>query len=85
MHAPNSVVSNLKIKITSFMAATPSLSASSRASSTIIFLLRLLCGGVASELLPSGYMDEAVRHPSGYMDGALLPQIDSRVVHCVLV
>ena len=56
------------------MAATPSLSASSRASSTIISVLGLLSGGVASELLPSGNMD-----------GALLPQIDSGVVHCVLV
>ena len=55
------------------MAAT-SLSASSRASRTIIYVLRLLSDGVASELLPSGNMD-----------GALLPQIDSGVVHRVLV
>ena len=74
MHAANSVISSLKIKSTSFMAATPSLYASSRASSTIISVLRLLSSSVASELLPSGNMD-----------GALLPQIDSGVVHCVLV
>ena len=74
MRAANSVIYSLKIKITSFMAATPSLSASSRASSTIIYVLRLLSGGVASELLPFGNMD-----------GALLPQLDSRVVHCFLV
>ena len=68
------MISSFKIEITSFMAATPSLSASSRALSTIIYVLRLHSGGVASELLPSGNVD-----------GTLLPQIDSGVVHCVLV
>ena len=74
MHAANCIIFGFKIEITSFMAATPSLYASSRASRTIISVLRLLSDGVASELLPFGNMD-----------GALLPQIDSGVVHCVLV
>ena len=74
MRSGNCIIYSFKIEITTFMAATPYLSVSSRASRTIIYVLRLLSGGVASELLSSGNMD-----------GALLPQIDSGVVHCVLV
>jgi hypothetical protein len=74
MRAANCIISSLEIKITSFVAASPSLSGSSRASRTIISVLRLLSSGVAYELLPSSNMA-----------GTLLPQIDSGVVHCVLV